>query len=218
MQHIFKLVNNLYVNEFSDDMAASAFHQGRFFVKVDGANHMIVKESDAVELYARYDVGSKEIPADCISIPAGRNGATYESRQKVHTYCYKPTSYVTGKLATLYDELRLHAAEYVKDKPSGHYSVEVVGRKFQRTPGVDCDGALAIHSEQVLDVDCRSFEAIKRFLLEVISIEGVVVEHKGQYWKIRSNCFDKDCPFEKVKRGKLERPINLIPPRLYCRT
>ena len=220
MAHIFKLVDNLYVKEFSEEGAESAFLHGRYYVKVDGANHMIIKNSDdEVELYARYDVGEREMPATCIPIPAGKNGMTYVSRQKTHTYYYKPTRYIEGKLAKVYDILQRAAADYVNDKPPGHYSVEVVGRKFQNTPGVDCDGALAVHSQQTISVDqeLRTFTNIRRYLLEAVCIEGVVVEHEGRFWKIRSNCFDKDCLFEKVKRGKAQLPATFLPPVLqHC--
>lgn len=41
MQHIFRLVDILYVDEFSSDAAQAALESGIAYVKVDGANHMV---------------------------------------------------------------------------------------------------------------------------------------------------------------------------------
>ena len=41
MQHIFRLVDILYVDEFSSDAAQAALQSGIACVKVDGAHHMV---------------------------------------------------------------------------------------------------------------------------------------------------------------------------------
>ena len=73
-------------------------------------------------------------------------------------------------------------------------TVEWVGRKFNKTPGVDADIALCVHHEQVpLTNVPREFSELRTWLMEQ-GIEGVVVEHRGVYWKVRTDCFHK--PFQ----------------------
>ena len=55
MQHIFMLVDNLYVDEFYSETAAAALEKGTAWVKVDGANHMVSKSDSGTRMYQRYD-------------------------------------------------------------------------------------------------------------------------------------------------------------------
>jgi hypothetical protein len=212
MQHIFKMENNLYTPEFSSECAKAALLCGRYFVKIDGSNHMVMKHaSGALSLYARYDVKSTErIPNTCMELPAGGNPARYTSNHKEHHYCYRPVENVTGKMANMYGRLLRAAQSRFAHEPPGHYSVEVVGRKFQRTPGVDADAALAVHADQELtDVRLSTYADARTYLLDTVCAEGIIVEHAGVYWKLRSNCFDKECSFDGIK-GSSDLPANFV--------
>ena len=213
MQHIFRLVDNLYVDEFSSDAAQAALKSGIACVKVDGANHMVTKTDSGITLYQRYDSKSGHRPGGFIDLPDGKNESRYTSQQQTHAYFYKPVELETGKLRRTYAALVDQVAEHLRAQPCGHYSVEVVGHKFQKTPGVDRDAALAFHAEQCLQLQpsVRSYQGIRSFLLTQVCIEGIVLEHEGVFWKVRSNCFAKDCPFEIWKRRGGPAPQNAIP-------
>ncbi len=179
MQHIFILVDNLYVDEFYSETAAAALEKGAAWVKVDGANHMVSKSDSGTRMYQRYDSKSGERPEGYIDLPDGKNEHRYTSQQRCHTYYYKPVELETGKLRGIYATLVDQAAVHLCDEPCGQYSVEVVGRKFQRTPGVDRAAALAFHADQCLELEpsVRSYGGIRSFLLNRVCIEGIVLEH-----------------------------------------
>jgi hypothetical protein len=213
MQHIFKLVDNLYVDEFYSEAARAALVKGSACVKVDGANHMVVKSDSGITLYQRFDSKSGECPEGYIDLPDGKNESRYTSRERSHAYFYKPVDLETGKLRRIFAALVDQAAGYLDAKPFGQYSVEVVGRKFQKTPGIDKDAALAFHADQCLHLEpqVRSYQGLRSYLLDQVCIEGVVLEHEGIFWKVRSNCFEKKCPFENWKHGGGPAPENAIP-------
>lgn len=214
MEHIFALKDNLYTDEYVNPAAEAALRNGKYFYKIDGANHMLNKKADGtVRLYERYDAKDGICPANGVDLPTGMNASKYQSKQQCHTYYYMPTWTKTGKLSKIYDRLQVTAENKLADEPPGYYSVEVVGRKFQRTPGVDSDGALALHNEQAIgDRKFDNYQSIRTYLLEEICVEGLVIEHHARYWKVRSDCFDKRCSFVQLKKGGSTLPDNFITP------
>ena len=156
---------------------------------------------------------------------------------------------VKSSLLQVLDDNRDDLIEAVRKYGSteGYLSVELIGKKFQKTPGVYVDAAIALHCEQRLDLVAdpttsaaagikegidissdndieelkigiqdrkievvqlpRTFDGMKDFLLSR-NVEGVVVEHNGIFWKIRSNLMDVDCLFEKDRS-------NAIPPTKF---
>lgn len=123
-------------------------------------------------------------------------------------------------------------------------SVEWVGAMFNKTPSVPHAIALAIHDDQRLVVGggemegvlqlpptttqptptptptttiTRSFDGMRKFLMDDCAdhpIEGLVLEHEGVYWKIRSDGFllpkgVKD-PFKGQNRENAMAPIFLV--------
>ena len=80
--------------------------------------------------------------------------------------------------------------------------------------------ALAFHADQnhlgLTDAARSGFDGCRSFLLDERCVEGIVLEHEGVYWKIRSNCFDKRCDFEtllKSMRGTHPvYPPTFVPP------
>jgi hypothetical protein len=119
----------------------------------------------------------------------------------------------------------------------GYLSVELIGNKFQKTPGVDNDVAIAIHCEQRIEfaverenvdknidkltsevkdfnnrmvIFPRSFNGLKD-LLSSKNVEGIILEHNEIFWKIRSNLMNRGCLFETDRS-------NAIPPIKYYTT
>ena len=90
------------------------------------------------------------------------------------------------------------------DDTQEYMTVELVGKKFNRTIGIDTHVAIAIHKDQLFDIpyDSRTYESIRDMLLSEFVCEGFVVEHNGRYWKILSECFDKNCQFKQLRKSK----------------
>jgi hypothetical protein len=217
MLHIFKLTSNLYVDEFFNDAAKDALHNGKYYVKVDGVNHMVLKNGTNIELYARYDdkkgkIDPQNLPYGVMALCDGANPSEYKSLCQ-HHYYYKSCQDITGKMGKIYATLYKKIYTYFKEKPDGHYSIEVVGKKFQKTPGITSDAEICVHNDQLLDIKFQSYDNAKKYLLNDVCIEGVVIEHNGLYWKIRSNCFHKDNPYEKILKSQ-QIPDNFITPKV----
>ena len=189
-----------------------------------------------------------------------KNSSAYgDSKGRGHTYYMKKVQLedsdgkkqrkVKSSLLQVLDDNRDDLIDAVRKYGStdGYLSVELIGNKFQQTPGVYVDAAIAIHCEQRLDVLAdpttpaagrmeegvdvsldkdieelkvgtqemknqvvalpRTFDGMKDFLLSR-NVEGVVLEHNGTFWKIRSNLMDVDCLFEKDRS-------NAIPPTKF---
>jgi len=227
MQHIFRLEDNLYVKQTESTKAHDALVNGNFYVKIDGSNHLLVKASDGQwQVYERYDdrkgkLDESKLPEGYISLPDGGNPVLYQSKQQKHHYFYKliprPAPDAKGKLAKLnsqiYQLLDLKK-KFLDSLDRKIFTVELVGQKFQKTPGVDAPVDIAIHFMQTVEVSIeRTFDALKNFL-EQVCCEGLVVVHQGTFWKVRSNCFDKNHIYEQVKTGKVPLPANFIKPVL----
>lgn len=195
--HIFKLIDNQYINEFASDETKEAFENGTFYNKIDGSNGYY---KDGV-LYERYDDRKKKIipdnlPEGIIELPAGINPSVYED----HHYYYKKMdkNIDSKKLKIIYEKLY----DQVDGKKNG--SVEFIGPNFQMTPGFS-ENIVQFHKELKIDPpNDRSFESIREFLLSRYE-EGVIIEYKGRYWKIRGNVFDKNCLFEKLKKSWIKQ-------------
>lgn len=95
------------------------------------------------------------------------------------------------------------------DGKQTYMTVELIGKKFNKTLGVDEDVAIAIHSDQRIDIEPerRSFDGIKAFLLSFIC-EGLVVEHNGTFWKILTENFDENSNFSKLRNGLVKDNTN----------
>jgi hypothetical protein len=203
----------LYKNEYYNTEAREAVEFGTYFVKVDGANHIIKKKDGVINLYMRYDDKRGFYKKD--SLPFNMLNLSEYTSSVHHSYYYKSCADTQGKLEKVYSRLTRIAEKAFNAHPDGEYSVEIVGSKFQRTPGVDSSAEIALHSDQNIEVDLdkRNFKGIDE-LLQMYCIEGFIIQYNKKYWKVRSNCYDKKCIFEMVKCGKVPVPENLLKPVL----
>ena len=218
MMHVFEFdeTTRLYTTRAISSDALEALEKGRLFYKIDGSNGMILKEeadeNDGIELRAfqRLDTRGRPPPEHCVPLPNGLNTDSYEG----HSYCYEPIlADVAGKKARKRNEAMLalvqkHAA-YLSSF-GDVVSIEWVGKKFNKTPGVPHDVAIAIHEEQIFEeVIQRDYEGLRSFLLDRDPpIEGIIIEFRGTYWKVRADCFDRKCSF-KTNTGSAKPPIYL---------
>jgi len=196
--------------------------------------------------YQRLDTKGKAPPPGCIRLPSNSNnrgeGGNPESYEG-HSYYYEPIKLDAEVMAkkklrkrnqAMLRIVQDHADYFVSlttrsrngnggdDAKKNYVSVEWVGRKFNRTPGVPHDVAIAVHAEQLVPSEEvarleRTYDGMKKALLlltlEVDNndttttttpppvIEGYVVEYEGTYWKIRADCFDRRCPFKERRDG-----------------
>jgi len=208
MVHIFEFddTTKLYTSNSFSEAAHEALLNGRLYYKIDGSNGMLVRDRSGDEeesatflAYQRLDTRGKPIPENCVALPAGENAESYEG----HSYCYEPIlANVDGKKARKRNQAMLATVEHFSEHLSGLHSdfvsIEWVGKKFNKTPGVPADIAIAIHSEQTCDENVeRTYDGMRSFLLEADPpIEGLVLEHEGIFWKIRADCFDRKCKFK----------------------
>jgi hypothetical protein len=213
MVHIFEFDNEtkLYAPHVASKSASEALENGRLFYKIDGSNGMILIDRDdnddngstssnTLLAFQRLDTRGRPVPDHCTPLPNGNNADVYEG----HSYCYEPIlSDVPGKKSKKRNEAMLAVvqkhADHLSSLGRDAVSIEWVGQKFNKTPGVPQDVAIAIHSEQICEeqpID-RSYEGVRSFLLGVDPpIEGLVIEFQGTYWKVRADCFDRKCPFK----------------------
>jgi hypothetical protein len=232
MKHIWKLENNLYTDEFLDDEAKEALEHGTLLNKVDGSNHCLFKEGDQWVLYGRYDdkkgkLDEKKLPEQYRLPPQGRNLQVYVTSVR-HAYYYvrrpRPVPNAKGKLnksgkvsKVLYEIIDRNTTRFNK-MGVDYLTVEVVGTKFNKAPGLDFPCGLALHCDQVFDQEFKNIprtkEGLQKLLSEVCT-EGVVLLHNNKCWKVRSNCFDKECLFETAKRAGIS-PDNLVPVKLLA--
>lgn len=229
MYHVFttkRLENNklIYLPEWFNLEAKEALYYGRIFHKIDGANGLIVVEPDGErKLYQRYD-GQEGGTQTTIPLPPGANLVTYSTlnskgREVSHHYCYKliPRD-LTGKQGRINNQLYAQLDQLTSLESGKQYTVELIGKKFQQTPGVEAEATFCLHQDQeidrsTLDSELNDLDQVQHYLRKVI-VEGLVVQHPvtGCYYKIRSNLMpDQNCPFEKLKKNKTT-DHNLIKP------
>ena len=80
------------------------------------------------------------------------------------------------------------ALEHGDMLPGNNYSVEYVGHQFNSTPCVVGEVGIALHSKQIIEDKLVTLEDFEQFFLKY-AIEGVVIEHEGCWWKMRSDGF-----------------------------
>lgn len=92
--------------------------------------------------------------------------------------------------------------------------MELVGKNFNSTPGIENGNKIALHAEQVCEFKASpTATTAKEWLAQLAEFfgpemlhEGVVVEHKGKWWKIRA-----EHVLEKVPKKKA-----FVRPRTLC--
>jgi hypothetical protein len=202
MVHIFSFdeETHLYSPSFESEAVKEALEKGKLFYKIDGSNGLVQKgNNDGLEVFQRLDTRGRPPPEGCVPLPAGSNVDAYQG----HSYYYEPIRMdVNGKKARKRNEEMLKVVQDHADhilKFGECVSIEWVGQKFNKTPGVPHDVGIAIHSEQLCEERVeRTFEGMKSFLLESDPpIEGLVVEYDGLYCKVRGDGFDKKCRFKR---------------------
>ncbi len=213
MIHIFELDKDtgLYQEKITSAEAETALREGTAFYKIDGSNGMILRGDDGEpRAFQRLDTRGRAPPEGCIRLPKGPNVDIF----KDHSYWYQPiTTCVQGKKAKQRNQSMLDVVEKHKDSllAYGKYvSVEWVGTKFNKTPGVPNDVAIAIHVEQRCEKNFdRSYQGVKDLLLEADPpIEGLIFELDSVFWKVRADCFDKKCSFK--TNGSSVRPPTFL--------
>jgi hypothetical protein len=231
MIHIFSFDDetHLYAPTFESAASKEALEKGNLFYKIDGSNGLVKKKKGndglvLLEAFQRLDTKGRPSPEGCIPLPPGSNMDSYQG----HSYYYEPiTTNVDGKKARKRNEDMLkvvqdHAhhmfpkvgnEEEEESAASMFVSMEWVGYKFNKTPGVPHNVGIAIHSEQACkEVVERTFEGMKSFLLESNPpIEGLIVEYDGLYYKVRGDGFDKKCRF-RTNPSSARPPIFLVSP------
>lgn len=217
MNHIFKMTDDmLYIDECSSEQAQTALLNGVYYFKHDGSNHRIVNEEGQWYIEARYDDRrgkyDNTLPEGVFPICDGANpSSVWDGEKRTHNYYYtRLERVVDGKKAQKIRNAIYNIVDRIADRLNGqnYITCELVGKKFNKTPGIDSDVEIAIHAEQKCQFDGeRSFVGIRTFL-EEIDVEGLVIEHDGKYWKLHTEKFWPEC-WWKTRKGE---PKNLVSP------
>jgi len=182
-------------------------------------------EDNDLAVYERQDTRGKEPTEDLVPLVSGANTDRYGEGTKKHSYFMrkvvlhksdgKKQKKIKQALVDVVERNRKELIEAIKTHgdSSGCLSVELVGQKYQKTPGVDVPVALMLHCEQnVIPAKGaslpRTYDEVKAFLASYVA-EGIVVEWEGEFWKILSSCVDPKCGF------KTDRARAMPPSRIY---
>jgi hypothetical protein len=206
------------------------------YKKIDGSCGIVSYDvaADELSLYQRIDTRGRDPSFALVPLPVGKNPVNYESSEQAHSYFMEKivVSEGDGKKAKKNKRALLDVLERNKDalvdlilsetssdddgSSPLYLSVELVGTKFNKTPGVDAPVALAPHCLQTLSTDDtpylpqslpRTFDELNLVLIDSeIVAEGIVVEHKGIYWKVHSKLFDPTCTFA-MDKSKASPPV-----------
>lgn len=211
----------------------------KVYRKIDGSNGaLFVGDDKSVHLLKRYDcktflnkASTPKYTSDqlletyfadfLIPVPTtdGPGPFTYTSGSTNHMYFQKYVSRPAENTKNGAEKIDLAiykvAEKHIDRLSPGLYSCEFVGRKFNFTPGVEDDVAIAIHSDQVFTSDfefakCdeRSFYDIFASYFKDVPMEGVIVmDDNGRFWKIHARLFEGNR--WKTNRADASRPVLL---------
>jgi hypothetical protein len=199
-----------------------ALLEGKWFVKIDGSNGLLIfnDETKQYDLYRRYDDKKDKFkdvpPPGYINLPQGCNFDTYQSKSVSHRYYQnlqaRPSADAKGGEAAIWREMyaqvdRAHVEGRLNGPdgtPRKYHSVELVGKNFSGTPGVAGIG-IALHAEQETgkpagtpQTDEEWYAFFSKYF-KTVCCEGLVVEHKGLYWKVLAGQFGPDVLWKKSK-------------------
>lgn len=220
MFHIFGIKDGAYTGEFSSTGAQDAFEYGDVFHKVDGSNGAIELIDGVYTLLTRFDDKKGRVDATDPTYKTLKVGnvSEYESdngRKKVsHHYFLKkvvrPVPNESGKDAKIRREmyrvldLAIEGGNETLSlmREGDRVSCEIIGKKFNKTPGVDEDVNIAIHCEQTVYFPERSISSVRDFL-SINNCEGLIFNLGGICYKVRSNLLFPNCRFGKTSEGLL---------------
>ena len=207
-----------YVDDWYSDTGREALvsPDARMYVKINGSCGMLVRDPQTNEwvIYQRYDDkknkfdDGKAMPVDHISVPGGANPLQYQyyhGRVKHKYYMRRLDRNAKGKsehrINTLLYQIVDRAVASGRLTPEDNYvSIELCGRNFNQTPGVDEIG-IALHREQLLKEPLvpppeNTVEAWKATLVQYVTkypCEGIVLRHpSGLYFKVLSRMLGVD--------------------------
>jgi hypothetical protein len=208
MRHLFEFDDSFRYKpdgRFSSSEAEQALLEGSLYHKIDGSNGMVqvipLKDGRAtLKVFERRDTRGKGHVVEGQKLTKLPNGKNPDSYPKHTYYLLEVTKDVITKSLSKRNAAMLELVERHKDKllsmDREWISVEWIGRKFQQTPGVPHDVAMAIHEDQVVEEEKlmieRSFDGLKKYLLEDCAehpVEGLIVAHEGLYWKVVTKAF-----------------------------
>jgi len=226
----------MYLPKYTSQEAEEAMNSfERMYMKIDGSCGALIRnDKGEFDIYARFDDTKKKfrdddgkftIPEGYLPLPEGGNSAKYEGHRYYLRKLNRPVETdekgapikLKGEdvfVAQLYKSLDEADPQELSLLPDFN-SIELVGKNYNQTPGVVGNG-IALHSQQRLDIKFPEKQSPEEWLEnlrtlmeseEGIVMEGVVIEHKGTWWKIRA---DHLCKGNKKDRSKH------VPPALFC--
>lgn len=209
MEHIFEFVSPggkkaMYAPKYTSEAAAKALNSpdAKWYMKVDGSCGALVKGKEGWEIYSRFDDTKKQfkesLPDGYISLPESGNQWKYEGHRYYLRHLPRPVAPEEGKKlkgeAVFVDDLYRYLDKCDLSGLPPFVSVELVGKNYNRTPGVE-GNKIAVHAHQKLEVKTqhRTEEEWLQFFPTFFApegkvlMEGVVIEHRGTCYKLRSD-------------------------------
>lgn len=225
---------HIFPDEKKEALTAASF--GNVFLKVDGScGHIEVDENGEITCYQRYqdkkgvvnisEIHDSKIIACCPfqNLYEGKNATSNKGKKYYMRRILLNT--LKKKERIIWDQvygIAKMAAQNGDLLPNNHYSVEYVGAKFNSTPCIIEDVGIAIHHLQNLESLMKQLDPptsraewpltvlkyFERFFLH-FAIEGLVIEYKGRWWKVRADGFKScressrsGCALEKLWKSK----------------
>lgn len=212
--HIFKTEKDLsgdsdgamtYVSEWNCDESKDAMFglrtgESQVRRKIDGSCGAIIRSSDGKwNIYQRYDDKKNRfkdgVPDGYIHLPDGKNISCQ------HRYYFRLINRVQKSKGEQSIADTLYAVVDRKDLKleNDYYSVELVGPNFNSTPGVAKNG-IALHDAQFVPVLIPNLDDPNNWFIWLQKYfatcrdEGLVISHKGRYWKIHGYKFCPNLP------------------------
>lgn len=208
----------VYLPEWFCDEAKEAMNAlgkgAEMYRKIDGSCGAILRGSDGrFTIYQRYDdkkgkIKDGDLPLGMINLPLGENTQVYgfETEMHKHRYFFREIPRVDlkkGSKITGNDKISLGLYKIVDREDlkleKDFYSVELCGPNFNRTPGVSENG-IALHEMQKVQIETPTLETPSEWFVWLTEYftanrdEGIIVSHRGRYWKIHGYKFCPNLP------------------------
>ncbi len=233
MPHCFESADETtYVPRLVENAREAIFH-GRWFTKVDGGSGLLIfnEHEQRYDLYRRYDDKKNKFqgipPPGYIHLPTSKNPSVYKGRQRTHRYFLKfqPRTAPFGKgsnggEAAIWRELYSQIdREFIEGKSLDgldwsmpmYHSLDLVGKNFSATPGVDKIGIALLADQEILEkpsfisdglkeglTDEQVYEHFKEYFCTV-ACQGIIIEYQGMYWRILASHFGSNVLWNRDK-------------------
>jgi hypothetical protein len=194
INHIWKVKDNIYTDEFFNSHAESAFKSGeaKIYNKIDGSCGAIIKTNNIWTIYQRYFDEKNKLKYNL------SDGYIHIQKKYFLRRLDRKQKYL--KLQNIVDQLYNIVDNSNLDKD--YYSIELVGPDFNKTPNV-FENQFILHEDQMVDLKFNSKQDLNEYFLKNPS-EGLIICYKSRFWKIHSSKINPELSKDYIKPKTLK--------------